>query len=100
MLLATMIGNFQDGSIPGKLQFGSGWWFLDQKDFPLIITVLSNIGGWLPGWLMRRGWSVTRARKTSMFIFALCVVPILFATSVDNWFISYLRLCLYCGVRA
>ena len=51
----------------------------------LIITVLSNIGGWLPGWLMRRGWSVTRARKTSMFIFALCVVPILFATSVGNW---------------
>jgi glucuronate isomerase len=31
-VLATMIGNFQDGSIPGKLQFGSGWWFLDQKE--------------------------------------------------------------------
>lgn len=31
-MLATMIGNFQDGSIPGKIQFGSGWWFLDQKD--------------------------------------------------------------------
>ena len=29
---ATMIGNFQDGSVPGKLQFGSGWWFLDQKE--------------------------------------------------------------------
>ena len=29
---ATMIGNFQDGSVPGKLQYGSGWWFLDQKD--------------------------------------------------------------------
>jgi ACS family hexuronate transporter-like MFS transporter len=50
-----------------------------------IITVLSNIGGWLPGYLMRRGWSVTRARKTSMFLFALCVVPILFATSVGDW---------------
>ncbi len=50
-----------------------------------IITVLSNIGGWLPGYLMKRGWSVTRARKTAMFIFALCVVPILFATSVGNW---------------
>src|SRR5207245_10903694 len=50
-----------------------------------IITVLSNFGGWLPGHLMSRGWSVTRARKTSMFIFALCVVPILFATSVGNW---------------
>ncbi len=31
-LLATMIGNFQDGSVPGKMQFGSGWWFQDQKD--------------------------------------------------------------------
>jgi len=50
-----------------------------------IITVLSNFGGWLPGYLMSRGWSVTRARKTSMFIFALCVVPILFVTTVGNW---------------
>ena len=31
-LMATMIGNFNDGSVPGKIQFGSGWWFLDQKD--------------------------------------------------------------------
>ncbi len=31
-LMATMIGNFQDGSVPGKIQYGSGWWFLDQKD--------------------------------------------------------------------
>lgn len=31
-LIATMIANFQDGSVPGKMQFGSGWWFLDQKD--------------------------------------------------------------------
>ncbi|MFV0365365.1 MAG: glucuronate isomerase [Mangrovibacterium sp.] len=31
-LYATMLGNFQDGSVPGKIQYGSGWWFLDQKD--------------------------------------------------------------------
>ncbi len=31
-LMATMIGNYQDGSAAGKMQFGSGWWFLDQKD--------------------------------------------------------------------
>ena len=30
-VIATMIGNFQDGSVAGKMQFGSGWWFLDQK---------------------------------------------------------------------
>ena len=31
-VVATMIGNFQDGSFAGKMQFGSGWWFLDQLD--------------------------------------------------------------------
>ena len=31
-MLATMIGNFQEGPVPGKIQFGSGWWFNDQKD--------------------------------------------------------------------
>ncbi len=31
-MIATMLGNFQDGSEPGKIQFGSGWWFNDQLD--------------------------------------------------------------------
>ena len=31
-MVATMIGNFQDGTVAGKIQFGAGWWFLDQKD--------------------------------------------------------------------
>jgi glucuronate isomerase len=31
-VMATMLGNFQDGSCPGKIQFGAAWWFLDQKD--------------------------------------------------------------------
>jgi len=31
-VFATLIGNFQDGSEPGKLQFGAAWWFLDQLD--------------------------------------------------------------------
>ncbi len=31
-MVATMLGNFQDGTCPGKIQWGSGWWFLDQKD--------------------------------------------------------------------
>jgi glucuronate isomerase len=40
-----MIGNFNDGSIAGKVQFGSGWWFLDQKDgMEKQITALSNMG--------------------------------------------------------
>ena len=44
-LYATMIGNFQDGSIPGKIQWGSGWWFLDQKEgMEKQINTLSNLG--------------------------------------------------------
>lgn len=44
-LMATMIGNFNDGSIPGKIQFGSAWWFLDQKQgMEKQINALSNMG--------------------------------------------------------
>ena len=44
-LIATMLGNFQDGSVPGKIQFGSGWWFLDQKDgMEKQMNTLSNLG--------------------------------------------------------
>ncbi|TDW99199.1 glucuronate isomerase [Dinghuibacter silviterrae] len=44
-LMATMIGNFNDGSFPGKIQFGSAWWFLDQKDgMTQQINALSNMG--------------------------------------------------------
>ena len=42
---ATMIGNFQDGSIAGKIQFGSGWWFLDQKHgIEMQLDALSSCG--------------------------------------------------------
>jgi glucuronate isomerase len=44
-VLATMIGNFQDGSVAGKMQFGSGWWFQDQKDgMEQQMNTLSNLG--------------------------------------------------------
>ena len=44
-LLATMIGNFQDGTIPGKMQYGSAWWFLDQLDgMTEQMNALSNMG--------------------------------------------------------
>ena len=44
-LIATMAGNFNDGKIPGKVQFGSGWWFLDQKDGMVKqLNALSNMG--------------------------------------------------------
>ena len=44
-VIATMIGNFNDGSVAGKIQFGSGWWFLDQKDgMEKQMNALSNMG--------------------------------------------------------
>ena len=42
---ATMAGNFQDGTVAGKVQFGSGWWFLDQKEaMEWQLNALSNLG--------------------------------------------------------
>ena len=50
-----------------------------------IVTVLSIFGGWITGRLARLGWSITRARKTGMFVFALCALPILIVTRVGDW---------------
>jgi glucuronate isomerase len=44
-VFASVVGSFQDGVIPGKIQFGSGWWFLDQKDgIQWQLNALSNAG--------------------------------------------------------
>jgi len=44
-LMATMVGNFNDGSVAGKVQWGSGWWFLDQKEGMIAqLNTLSNMG--------------------------------------------------------
>lgn len=82
------------------------WWFLlfwlpdffkrtrglDIKDswvllvgIYVIITVLSIFGGWVTGYLINKGWSVTRARKTGLFIFALLMLPLLLVNIVGNW---------------
>ena len=50
-----------------------------------IVTVLSIAGGWVTGHLAKGGWTVNRARKTGMFFFALCVVPILAVTHLGDW---------------
>jgi len=50
-----------------------------------IVTVLGMFGGWVTGYLTRRGWTVTRARKTAMFVFALLVLPVLAVTFVGDW---------------
>jgi len=44
-LIASMIGNFQDGTVPGKMQFGAAWWFNDQKEgMERQMNALSNMG--------------------------------------------------------
>jgi glucuronate isomerase len=44
-VFATMLGNFQDGKTPGKIQWGAAWWFLDQKDgITAQLNALSNLG--------------------------------------------------------
>jgi MFS transporter, ACS family, hexuronate transporter len=50
-----------------------------------VVTVLSLVGGWLTGHLTRRGYSVSRARKTAMLVSACLVVPILIVTKVGDW---------------
>jgi ACS family hexuronate transporter-like MFS transporter len=92
--------------ILGKFLTDPVWWFflswlpdyfkktrgLDIKNSAIllvsiytVITVLSIFGGWVTGYLTKRGWSVTRARKTGMFIFACAVLPILAVTKVSDW---------------
>ena len=44
-VFATMLGNFNDGSVPGKMQWGAAWWFLDQKDgIEKQLNTISNMG--------------------------------------------------------
>ncbi|MBL8291673.1 MAG: MFS transporter [Bryobacterales bacterium] len=62
---------------------------LDRIGPPLVTVYLaadfgSVFGGWLSSWLMKRGWTVSGARKTAMFVCALMVAPIMFASEVDN----------------
>jgi MFS transporter, ACS family, hexuronate transporter len=50
-----------------------------------ISMVLSIAGGWFSGHLIKRGWAVTRARKTALAVFALCVVPVSLALKASPW---------------
>jgi MFS transporter, ACS family, hexuronate transporter len=51
----------------------------------VIITVLSVVGGWLVGYLVRRGMGPSRARKLGMLVFACTVLPIFFVTRSSAW---------------
>lgn len=93
----------------GKLLTDPIWWFflfwlpsyfsttfgLDMKNLglPLIVvytatTVGSIGGGYLSGWFISKGWPVFKARKVSMLIFAICVMPIMAAKYTDNMWVA------------
>jgi ACS family hexuronate transporter-like MFS transporter len=65
------------------LDIKNSWVFL--VSIYSIVTVLSIMGGWMNGYLVGRGWGVTRARKTLMFFFALLVLPLALVTRVGDW---------------
>jgi MFS transporter, ACS family, hexuronate transporter len=103
----TLLGYRQTWSfVVGKFLTDPVWWFfliwlpdyfkktrgLDIKQswihlvsIYVIVTVLSIGGGWLTGHLNRKGYSITRARKTGMFAFALAVLPIFLVTKAGDW---------------
>lgn len=94
----------------GKFLTDPVWWFylfwlpaflkaqyhIEGTGFALPVALVYTIscfgsiaGGWLPMYLIRKGWPVFRARKTSMLIYALCVIPVVFAQwlgSINMWF--------------
>ena len=55
-----------------------------------IATALSLCGGWFSGHLIARGWPITRARKTAMFVFSLLVIPVVFAPQTNEWLAVFL----------
>ncbi|MFL5296812.1 MAG: MFS transporter [Phenylobacterium sp.] len=78
--------------LPDFLQKRHG---LDLKTFgpPVIAIYLfsdvgSVAGGWLSSRLIRAGWSINRARKTTMLICALCAMPVAFAALADNLWLA------------
>jgi ACS family hexuronate transporter-like MFS transporter len=95
--------------VAAKLLTDPVWWFLlfwlpkflnsqyglslTQIGLPLIAIYLmadagSIAGGWLAGYLLRRGWTANRARKTTMLVCALAVVPLVLVTTMHDLWVS------------
>jgi len=93
----------------GKFMTDPVWWLylfwipdffhrnhgLDLKSIGLPLVVIYLVadvgsigGGWISGWLMKRGWTANRARKTAMLLCALCVVPVMFAAYVKSLWLA------------
>jgi ACS family hexuronate transporter-like MFS transporter len=93
----------------GKLLTDPVWWFflfwlpsyfaetfnldLKKPSLPLVIvytcTTIGSIGGgFLSSYLIKKGWNIQRARKTTMFIIAICVMPIMLAQLTQNVWVA------------
>jgi ACS family hexuronate transporter-like MFS transporter len=77
---------------------------LDKIGLPLVVIYLgadvgSIGGGWLSSNLIKRGWSLNKARKTAMLICALCVVPIIFASKASNLWVAVGLVSLACAAH-
>ncbi len=109
------------GIMLGKMLTDPVWWFYlfwlptylnTERGFnlaniaialPLIYTIaiiMGNIGGWFPGFLIRRGWSATRARKIAMGLAAMCLPFTAFTVTVDNVWVAILLVSLACGAHS
>jgi len=108
------------GIMLGKFLTDPVWWFYlfwmpnylaDQRGFNLkgiaiaipliysIATLLGFLGGWFPGYLMRRGWTVSRARKTAMLVTALFLPISATAVLASNPWVTILLVSLACGAH-
>ena len=109
------------GIMLGKALTDPVWWFYlfwlpsylnSQRGFDLkgiaiavpliyiIAIIIGNFGGWLPGFLMKRGWPVTKARKTVMFAAAICLPVTSLAVTAQNVWVAVLLVSLACGAHS
>jgi MFS transporter, ACS family, hexuronate transporter len=86
--------------------FFSRTYGLDLKTLGLPVVVIYQIasigsigGGYLPEWFMKRGWTASGARKTAMLICAIAVIPIVFASGVQNKWVATLLIGLACAAH-
>jgi len=106
--------------VMGKTLTDPIWWFylfwlakflvsehhlpLTGVALPIIViyncaTVGSIVGGWLPARFLERGWTVNRARKTSMLICSLCVIPVMITTRVHSLWTAVAIISLACAAH-
>lgn len=65
----------------------------------IIAALMGILGGWLPGWFMKQGWTLLKARKTTMLIFASMLPFTIYAVYAENVWISILFVGLACGAH-